>query len=388
MKKVSGFRWASVICASSLLVLSGCSSDGSDDTPEVDNTDNTGNTEISAFAPAAESPILDFSNTIVYWDMETNSIVSSDDDWELSVKVADRDYQIQVNGGASGDGEAGVGVLQVSDAFSVTDPENIGEVYKYFGDSVSGALSTPGSYGPLQYSVEGNHLMWPTFATYMIKDSTNSLFKMQILGNYGAEGTSLSGNLVLRYASASSSTTTVELDATDATKAAGFDLSSGVATDSDLFHFAYQKYVGFKLNGGDSGPGGVSGCVAHSYPELFNGEDAVADQFKSLNTENTLDAFEALVLNDEACENEGVLTEDSITPMISSGDWLLADYSQGAPVFSASSELSNGWIVRSSQSDNDVYQYARVKVKQVSVDLSGAPVRQLVLSIESWVVGE
>lgn len=390
MKQMNGARWASVVCVSSILMLGGCSSSDSDDTPEdnIDNTDNTPSTEEGAFASTVDSPILDFSNTTVYWDMETNSIVSDEDDWELSVRVAGRDYQIQVNGGASGDGEAGVGVLQVSDAYSVTDPENVGQVYKYFGDSVSGALSTPGSYGPLQYSVEGNHLMWPTFATYLLKDSTNNLFKMQVLSNYGTEGTDLSGNIVFRYASASTTTTTAELDATDATKAAGFDLSAGAATDSDLYHFAYQKYVGFKLNGGDSGPGGVSGCVAHSYPDLFNGEETVADQFKALNSENTLDNFEAVLLSDEACEGDATLAEDSITPVISSADWLLADYSQGAPVFSASTELSNGWMVRSAQSDNDVYNYARVKVKELSVDLSGAPVRQLVLSIENWVAGE
>lgn len=386
MKQKNGFRWAPVVCVSSILVMSGCSSSDSDD--DTDPEDNTPGTTEGAFTAAADSPILDFSATTVFWDMETNSIVSSEDDWELSIKVAGRDYQIQVNGGASGTGEAGVGTLLLNDAFEVTDPASTGQVYKYFGDSVSGALSAPGSYGPLEYSVEGNHLMWPTFATYLLKDSSNNVFKMQILGNYGADGTLASGNMVFRYASASSATTLAELDATAATEAAAFDLTTGAVTDSDLWHFAYQKYIGFKLNGGDSGPGSVTGCVAHSYTDLYDDEgSSVAEQFKLLSSENTLDNFEGVLLSEDACESDGSLTADSITPVISSGDWLLADYSAGAPVFSASTELSNGWIIRSSSSEDGEYNYARVKVKELSVDLSAAPVRQLMFSTESWVAG-
>ncbi|TEW53961.1 hypothetical protein E2R68_10780 [Psychromonas sp. RZ22] len=153
----------------------------------------------SVFETAQLSPELDFSEDQVYWDLETNSLVSATDDWELSVSVNGRDYPLQINGGASGTGQAGVGAVLSDDLASVTDPTDTAQVYKYFADTASGVLSGPGTYGPLQYAVAGGHLMWPTFTTYLIKDAQDRLFKVQVVSNYGANGNSASGNLVLRY---------------------------------------------------------------------------------------------------------------------------------------------------------------------------------------------
>ena len=108
---------------------------------------------------------------------------------------------MQVNGGASGNGSGGIGLLlkaKAADAFAVTDPTNTQQVYKYFGDSVEGVLSKPGNYGPFHYSVEGNHKMWPTFTTYLFTDGTR-FYKAQVISNYGEDGTAASGNLYLRY---------------------------------------------------------------------------------------------------------------------------------------------------------------------------------------------
>ncbi|MFO6425270.1 hypothetical protein [Motilimonas sp. KMU-193] len=156
------------------------------------------------FSPAVDSPELDFSTTTAYWDLETNSLTTPEQGWDLSVKVSGRDYPLQVNGGASGNGKAGVGAVRVANIGAVTDPTDTAQVYKYFSDRAEGILSKPGSYGPLEYSVKGQHKMWPTFTTYLIKDETADatnprLFKVQVVSNYGTDGAQASANLVLRY---------------------------------------------------------------------------------------------------------------------------------------------------------------------------------------------
>ena len=152
---------------------------------------------------AVDSPEIDFTSGRVYWDLETNKIVDKTDDWELSIATVGRSYAIQLNGGASGTGSAGVGALQVPIG-EVTDPTNTNQVYKYFADTASGALSTPGDFGPFAYSVDGNHGMWPTFSVYLFKTPASEsiesrYFKAQILSNSGADGTLASGDITVRY---------------------------------------------------------------------------------------------------------------------------------------------------------------------------------------------
>lgn len=157
--------------------------------------------EGDGFLAAQDSPALDFSTSTAYWDLETNTLTTESDTnaiWDVSVRVSGHDYPIQVNGGASGDGKAGVGMLLVESTADVTDPASTSQVYKYFADSSSGAMSTPGSYGPLEYDVDGAHKMWPTFAVYILKDGEH-YYKAQIISNYGEDGTLESGNLVIRY---------------------------------------------------------------------------------------------------------------------------------------------------------------------------------------------
>jgi len=158
----------------------------------------------SVFAAAENSAELDLSSGSVYWDLETNTVVTESDEWDLRFVIDGYDYSIQVNGGVSGDGEAGVGYLLLSsgDVDDVTDPTSSSEIYSYFADTASGTLSSPGNYGPLQYNVGGAHKMWPTFTTYLVKDEAAtgaSLFKVQVISNYGEEGDLASANVVFRY---------------------------------------------------------------------------------------------------------------------------------------------------------------------------------------------
>lgn len=161
-------------------------------------------TAAKVFKSKESTPGINFSDNTIYWDLETNSVSSSDNgDWELKFSKQGRDILIQLNGGASGKGQAGAagkdGALQVASVDLVTDPTSTAQVYKYFADSAEGAFTKPGDFGPLQYGVgEGNHDMWPTFATYLIEDNSN-FYKMQVISNKGESGSDPSATLVIRY---------------------------------------------------------------------------------------------------------------------------------------------------------------------------------------------
>lgn len=179
---------------------------------EVENWNGT------AFETADESPDLAFGTDAVYWDLETNSIVTEADDWELKFSAVDRNIQIQVNGGASGSGLAGivgadkdgnpkgVGALQSDSVWAVTNPTLTTQVFRYFADSAKGAFSGPAYMGALEYGMNFvdlpagsmNHDMWPTFATYLIEDN-GIYYKMQVISNKGEDGTASSGTLRVRY---------------------------------------------------------------------------------------------------------------------------------------------------------------------------------------------
>ena len=92
------------------------------------------NASTSSFNATVDSPELDFTNSRVFYDMESNTIVNESANWDLSIKVDGRDYPLQVNGGASGNGSGGIGLLlkaKAADAFAVTNPTNTQQVYKY-----------------------------------------------------------------------------------------------------------------------------------------------------------------------------------------------------------------------------------------------------------------
>ena len=156
------------------------------------------NSTTASFDSEIVSPEITYGTEPVYYDLETNVIVTAADDWDLSFVTSDRDPQIRVNGGASGLGSAGIGVLQTASAAEVTDPANTAQVYKYFSDQAEGALSSPSGYGPLDYGVGGGHNMWPNYAVYLVKQN-EQMYKMQVLSNNGQDGTLSSGNLYIRY---------------------------------------------------------------------------------------------------------------------------------------------------------------------------------------------
>lgn len=156
-----------------------------------------------SFTPAVTSDWLDFSTERQYWDLETNAVVVSTSDWELSVTYnsAARSWDIQVNAGISGPGQAGIGLVTLpeSHAFAVTNPTNPQQVYTFFTDKADSIINKPGNFGPLEYNLKGTHDLTANFTVYRISDGTSD-YKVQLLSNYGADGLLGSGNLHFRYA--------------------------------------------------------------------------------------------------------------------------------------------------------------------------------------------
>ncbi len=142
-----------------------------------------------------------------YFDFDTNALVTENDGWDLKIIASGRTYSIQTNGGISGSGKGGSAILTAGQTpSSINNPLTRGEggdVYRYTTDKAKGVMSAPGNYGALQYGVGGGHKMWPTFATYILKDEvaegTYEYFKVQVISNYGVDETKPSANIVYRF---------------------------------------------------------------------------------------------------------------------------------------------------------------------------------------------
>jgi hypothetical protein len=155
---------------------------------------------------AATSIALDLIDaTKQYYDIDTQSYVTESDAWDIGFVSQGRSMVLVTNGGVSGSGDGATAVLLVDSAFDVTDPTDVGytgQVYTYSADSAESMMSNPGDYGALEYGAggSGDHKMWPTFTIYLINDeATGITYKVQVVGNYGEDGTLASGNIVYRY---------------------------------------------------------------------------------------------------------------------------------------------------------------------------------------------
>ncbi len=273
----------------------------------------------------------------------------------------------------------------ISSAHDVKNPTDSEQIYKFYADSAESAMSGPGNYGAFNYGVDDSHNMWPNFTTYLFKDGEGDntrYFKAQIISNYGEDGSLSSGNLFVRYAEVddvnTGTTSYASLDATAGPEYLALD-SGTVVTADQAWQFAYQKYVGFSVNGGISGDGDVSACVAHTPAGIYDTDGkTVQSEFEALTSVNTLADFEAVT--SESCEKD--FEADALETQIALEDWLAADYSQGAPIYSASTETTNGWIVRSAADTDGNTNYSRVTVNEVFYE-AGVK-RAITLSVENW----
>jgi hypothetical protein len=144
----------------------------------------------SATAPlgAAKQATVDVSGGRVYFDLATGA-VSTAGDWDLALEG----YDIRVNGGASGGGQAGA--VAATEAFEAITNAAAPPATAFRGDSYGGVFKARPWY---RYNLTGSdHQVWPTYDVYLLKRG-GTLFKVQITSYYGPAGEPR--RITLRYA--------------------------------------------------------------------------------------------------------------------------------------------------------------------------------------------
>jgi hypothetical protein len=144
----------------------------------------------SATAPlgAVKQTTVDVAGGRVYFDLSTGA-VSSAADWDLALEG----YDIRVNGGASGGGQAGA--VAATEAFDAITNAAAPPATVFRGDSYGGVFRARPWY---RYNLTGSdHQVWPTYDVYLLKRG-DALFKVQIASYYGPAGEPR--RITLRYA--------------------------------------------------------------------------------------------------------------------------------------------------------------------------------------------
>lgn len=133
----------------------------------------------AAFEPPVTATV-DLSGGDVHWDLETGSEVGAGDGWDLLFQG----YDIRVNGGVSGDGDAGAVVL--GESFEAVTDASDAPAQVYAADAFGGVFEADPWY---RYNVQGGHQIWPTFNVYLL-DTGDAVYKVQLTGYYGPSGDS------------------------------------------------------------------------------------------------------------------------------------------------------------------------------------------------------
>ena len=169
-------------------------------------------------------------------------------------------------------------------------------------------------------------------------------------------------------------------------------LSNGYRTPNlkELYYIFDHSQLGYMVLGNDSlkpeQSTNVQTSIEWSYQDggfasvieasVYRNEiDNSVDAFKALTAASTLTAFEGVSSSD--CAGDDYHT-DTIEAHIEQEDWLDADYSSGAPVFSAKTDASNGWILKTTAGN-----YARFRVSKVDVNRSTQQ-RKITFAYEKW----
>ncbi len=158
--------------------------------------------------------------------------------------------------------------------------------------------------------------------------------------------------------------------------------SNTYSTDSSQpWHLSYKRYNGFGLNGGVSGSGNVQGCIAWQAEGAYDSDgNPVKSVIQALTAATTKNQFDKV--NNDSCTD---LSRDQLSTQIGMDDWLSASYGPTGPSFTAKTENSNGWIVRSASADgNGMYEYARVKVTDIHYQPGNPAIRKLRFASERW----
>jgi hypothetical protein len=137
---------------------------------------------------AVQTVTVDLAQGPVHFDLDTGSEVGEEGDWDLHFSG----YDIRVNGGVSGDGQAGASPAGA--AFGdVADASDL-PGFLYAGDAFGGVFDEHSWY---RYNLQGQHQIWPTYDVYLVKQG-EAVFKVQLVNYYGETGDSR--QITFRYA--------------------------------------------------------------------------------------------------------------------------------------------------------------------------------------------
>jgi hypothetical protein len=144
----------------------------------------------SATAPLGETrrATVDVSGGRVYFDLLAGA-VSTAADWDVALEG----YDLRVNGGASGGGQAGA--VAATESFGSIANAAAPPATVFKGDSYGGIFKTRPWY---RYNLTGaDHQVWPTFNVYLLKRGS-TLYKLQVTSYYGPAAEPR--RITLRYA--------------------------------------------------------------------------------------------------------------------------------------------------------------------------------------------
>ncbi|WGO97543.1 PKD domain-containing protein [Saccharophagus degradans] len=132
----------------------------------------------------------------IYIDFANNTLVAADADWDISIPCAAglASYSINIADDAlslNDDVSALVGVAAESARYYdwVENEYEVRAIAEYGAGNKK--------YGWAEYGVNGGHVMWPNFATFIIKTAEGQ-YKFQVVGYYDAE-TGASGVFTIRH---------------------------------------------------------------------------------------------------------------------------------------------------------------------------------------------
>ncbi|MFP3948422.1 MAG: HmuY family protein [Gemmatimonadota bacterium] len=133
---------------------------------------------------------VDLSQGAAYVDLRDGA-VSDESEWDLRLEG----YTIQVNGGVSGDGEAGAS--RASEAYDdIADASDLSSRH-YRGDAFGGVFaSDEAGVQWYRYDLDGQHQIWPTYNVYLVRRDSE-LFKIQLVSYYSDTGDPR--HITLRY---------------------------------------------------------------------------------------------------------------------------------------------------------------------------------------------
>lgn len=136
---------------------------------------------------------VDLSGGAVAVDLEAGATVDvGAAGWDLELSG----YVVRVNGGVSGDGEAGAVIVE--EAFETIDDAGDLTARHYAADEFGGVFASEDAGRRwYKYNLEGGHQIWPTYNVYLIRSGAD-VYKLQLASYYDPD-TGDSRHITFRY---------------------------------------------------------------------------------------------------------------------------------------------------------------------------------------------